>query len=162
MSNHSWAPMAHPHLRSPFPLGAGSDGRQASAPGLREDGSGGIMSSGPGPRVRLPGSTPFLLQFDTKQKQTHRLGNRLMVTKRERRLLSLFSCSVVSDSLSPMGCSTPGFPILHQHLELAQTHVHQLSDAIHPFHPLSSPSLPAFNLSHHQVTPNLIAPKAIL
>ena len=99
---------------------------------------------------RLPGSTPFLLQFDTKQKQTHRLGNRLMVTKRERRLLSLFSCSVVSDSLSPMGCSTPGFPILHQHLELAQTHVHQLSDAIQPSHPLLSPSPPALNLSQHQ------------
>ena len=40
--------------------------------------------------------------------------------------------------------------LLHQHLELVQTHVHQVSDAIQPSHPLSSPSLPAFNLSHQQ------------
>ena len=37
-----------------------------------------------------------------------------------------------------MDCSTPGFPIHHQSLELAQTHVHQVSDTIQPFHPLSS------------------------
>ena len=41
----------------------------------------------------------------------------------------------------------PGFPIHHQHPELAQTHVHQVSDGIQPFHSLSSPSPPAFNLS---------------
>ena len=44
----------------------------------------------------------------------------------------------------------PGFPVHHQLLELAQTHVHQVGDAIEPFHPLSSPSPPAFNLSQHQ------------
>ena len=38
--------------------------------------------------------------------------------------LLLFSRSVVSDSLQPRGCSTPGFPVHHQLLELAQTHVH--------------------------------------
>ena len=46
----------------------------------------------------------------------------------------------------PMDCSTPGFPIHHQHLELAQTHAHLVGDAIQPSHPLSSPSPPAFNL----------------
>ena len=50
----------------------------------------------------------------------------------------------------PMDCSTPGFPVHHQHLELAQTHVHRFSDAFQPSHPLSSPSPPAFNLSQHQ------------
>ena len=50
----------------------------------------------------------------------------------------------------PMDHSTPGFPIHHQLLELAQTHIHQISDAIQPSHPLSSPSPPAFNLSRHQ------------
>ena len=49
-----------------------------------------------------------------------------------------------------MDCSTPGFPVYHQLLELAQTHVHWVSDAIQPSHPLSSPSPPAFNLSQHQ------------
>ena len=49
-----------------------------------------------------------------------------------------------------MDCSTPGFPVHHQLPELAQTHVHWVSDAILPSHPLSSPSFPAFNLSQHQ------------
>ena len=51
---------------------------------------------------------------------------------------------------NPMDCSTPGFPVHHQFSELAQTHVHQVGDAIQPSHPLSSPSLPAFNLAQHQ------------
>ena len=50
----------------------------------------------------------------------------------------------------PMDGTMPGLPVHHQRLEFAQTHVHQVSDAIQPSHPLSSPSLPAFNLSHHQ------------
>ena len=51
---------------------------------------------------------------------------------------------------SPMDCSTPGFPVHHQLPELAQTHVHLVSDAIEPSHPLPSPSPLAFNLSQHQ------------
>ena len=39
-----------------------------------------------------------------------------------------------------MDCSTPGFPVLHKLPELAQTHVHQVSDAIQPSCPLSTPS----------------------
>ena len=49
-----------------------------------------------------------------------------------------------------MDCSTPGFPVHHHLLELTQTHVHQVIDAIQPSRPLSSPSPPAFNLSQHQ------------
>ena len=49
-----------------------------------------------------------------------------------------------------MDCSMPGLPVHRQRLELAQTHVHWVSDAIQPSHPLSSPSPPAFNLSQHQ------------
>ena len=51
---------------------------------------------------------------------------------------------------SPMECSMPGFLVHHQLQELAQTHVHQVSDAIQPSHPLSSPSPPTFTLSQHQ------------
>ena len=47
------------------------------------------------------------------------------------------SCLVLCD---PMDCSTPGLPVHHQLPELAQGHVHRVSDAIHPSHPLSSPS----------------------
>ena len=87
-----------------------------------------------------------------------------------------FSRSVVSDSLQPHGlqhawravvhgvtknqtwlsdwteldCSMTGFPVHHQLPELTQTHVHWVGDAIQPSHPLSSPSLPAFNLPQHQ------------
>ena len=47
------------------------------------------------------------------------------------------SCPALCD---PKDCSTPGFPVHHQFLELAQTYVHQVSDAVQPSHPLLSPS----------------------
>ena len=50
----------------------------------------------------------------------------------------------------PVDCSTPGFPVLHDLLEFAQTHVHQVGDAIQPSHPLLPPSPPAPNPSQHQ------------
>ena len=56
----------------------------------------------------------------------------------------------MSNSLQPMGCSMPGFRVHHQLPQLAQTHVHRVSNVIQPSHPLSSPSPPAFNLSQHQ------------
>ena len=49
-----------------------------------------------------------------------------------------------------MDHSTPGFLVHHQLLELTQTYVHPVGDAIQPSHPLASPSPPAFNLSQHQ------------
>ena len=51
---------------------------------------------------------------------------------------------------NPMDCSTPGLPVHHQLRELAQTHVHRVSNAIQLSHPLSSRSPPAFNLPQHQ------------
>ena len=64
--------------------------------------------------------------------------------------LSLFSRSVVSNSLQSQGLQHPGFPVLHYLLELAQTPVHWVGDAIQPSHPLSSASSPALHLSQHQ------------
>ena len=65
-----------------------------------------------------------------------------------------FSCSVMSNlvtQLCPIICDrmdcSIGLPVHHQLLELAQTHVHWVGDAIQPSHPLLSPSLPAFSLS---------------
>ena len=49
-----------------------------------------------------------------------------------------------------MDCSMPGFPVHHQLLELAQTHVQRVGDDIQLFHPLSSPCPPALSLSQHQ------------
>ena len=57
------------------------------------------------------------------------------------------SCPTLCD---PMGCSTPGLPVHHQLPGFTQTHVHWIGDAIQPYHPLSSPSPPTFNLSQHQ------------
>ena len=50
----------------------------------------------------------------------------------------------------PIDCSMRGFSVHHQLPELAQMHVHRVVDAIQPFHPLSSPSPPVFNLFQHQ------------
>ena len=61
------------------------------------------------------------------------------------------SCLTLS---SPMDYSMPGFLVHHELLELAQTHVHWVGDAIQPTHPLSSPSPPAFNLSQVRVFSN--------
>ena len=49
-----------------------------------------------------------------------------------------------------MNCCIPGFPVPPQFLELVQTHVHWVGDAIQPCHPLLFPSLPALNPSQHQ------------
>ena len=57
------------------------------------------------------------------------------------------SCPTLCD---PMNHSTPGLPVHHQQPEFTQTHVHQVTDAIQPSHPLSSPSPPAPNPSQHQ------------
>ena len=57
------------------------------------------------------------------------------------------SCPTLCD---PMNRSTSGLPVHHQLPEFTQTHVHRVSDAIQPSHPLSSPSLPAPKPSQHQ------------
>ena len=59
--------------------------------------------------------------------------------------VSYCCCSVTKSCTTlchPMNCSMPGFPVHHQPLELAQTHVHQVVDATQPSHPLSSSSPP--------------------
>ena len=56
-------------------------------------------------------------------------------------------CPTLCDPMNP---STPGLPVHHQLPEFTQTHIHRVSDAIQPSHPLSSPSPPAPNPSQHQ------------
>ena len=84
-----------------------------------------------------------------------------------RRNCSFSNISIPSDCLSvtqlcltlcdPMDCSTPGFPVHHQLLELAQTHVHGVGDAFQPSHPLLPTSPPALHLSQHQTLLNELA-----
>ena len=76
--------------------------------------------------------------------------------------LFLFSCSVTSDSLQPIDCSTPGFTVHCQLPELAQSHAHWVSHAIQTSHLLLSPSPPAFNLSSMRAFSNkLVLPSGI-
>ena len=83
---------------------------------------------------------PGALPLCTRSKVDVPLGPALAV--------QLLSC--VWLFVTPMDCSTPGFPVLHHRLEFAQTHVHWVGDAIQPSHPLSPPSPPALNPSQHQ------------
>ena len=57
------------------------------------------------------------------------------------------SCPTICNS---MDCSTPGLPVCHQLPEFSQTHAHWVDNAIQTYHPLSSTSIPALSLSHHQ------------
>ena len=80
-------------------------------------------------------------------------GQILETTWKPQEKSSLFCSSVTQlcpTLCDPMDCSTPGFPLLHCLLELAQTHVHRVGDAIQPSHPLSPSSPRTFNLSQHQ------------
>ena len=94
-----------------------------------------------------------LLQFPiwcTSPKQLPKLCWHLS----HNRIPPFFQFSSVAQSYptlcNPMDCSTPGLPVHHQLLEFTQTHVHWVSDAIQPPHPLVFPSPPAFNLCQHQ------------
>ena len=77
--------------------------------------------------------------------------NALHALPLHRLLVSVGSVAHLCPTLcNPMDCSTPGLPVHHQLLELAQTHVHRVSDVTQLFHALSSPSPPALSLSQHQ------------
>ena len=73
------------------------------------------------------------------------LKNLLMKVKSQSEVTQ--SCPTLCD---PMNRCTPGLPVHHQLPEFTQTHVHQVSDAMQPSHPLPSPSPPAPNPSQHQ------------
>ena len=86
--------------------------------------------------------------------KSHILVEHLLFRHCSKCLQCLCCCHSVTQSCPTLcnhtDCSTPGFPVHHQLPELAQIHVHQVSDAIQPSRPLSSLSLPTFNLSQHQ------------
>ena len=101
----------------------------------------------------LPDQCPeFTFQDDRINQKV--LKKEKPVLKQETLLLYYLQFSAVAQSCptlcDPMNCSTPGLPVHHQLPEFTQTHVHRVSDAIQPSHPLLSPSPPAPNPSQHQ------------
>ena len=83
------------------------------------------------------------LQVKMKYTETHYRD--IMISAQFSSVAQL--CPTLCD---PMNCSTSGLPVHHQLTEFTQTHVHRVSDAIQPSHPLLSPSPPALNLSQHE------------
>ena len=76
------------------------------------------------------------------------VGGRIMSLQRSVQFsLVAQSCLTLCD---PMNHSTPGLPVHHKFPEFAQTHAHQVGDAIQPSHSLSSPSSSAPNPSQPQ------------
>ena len=90
----------------------------------------------PGPKAKssseIVNPTPFIVSY---QQDAHQIRSVAQ------------SCPTLCDL---MNRSTPGFPVHHQLPEFTQTHVHWVSDAIQPSHPLSSPSPLAPSPSQHQ------------
>ena len=89
--------------------------------------------------------SPFLWSLQTYGKETTEISYILINVTIQFSLVTQ-SCLTLCD---PMNRSTPGLPVHHQPPEFTQTHVHRVSDAIQPSHPLSSPSPPAPNPSQH-------------
>ena len=94
-------------------------------------------------RMKVCSSKVFFLSDLTSKPLPHPVSTTLKVFSSVQSL----SCPTLCN---PMNRSTPGLPVHHQLPEPTQTHVRRLNDAIQPSHPLSSPSLPALNLSQHQ------------
>ena len=104
---------------------------------------------------RAPVSMQFLRQKSGTEPMSFALAGGFFTTEPPGKLRSSrSSSSSVAQSCptlcDPMNRSTPGLPVHHQLPEFTQTHVHRVSDAIQPSHPLSSPSHPAPNPSQHQ------------
>ena len=93
-----------------------------------------VLTTGP------PGKSAIILIFRKKKKNCFREDSVQFSSVAQ-------SCPTLCD---PMNCSMPGLPVYHQLPEFTQTHIHRVSDAIQPSHPLSSPSPPAPNPSQHQ------------
>ena len=80
---------------------------------------------------------------------SHEIKRRLLLGRKVMTNLSSVTQSCLT-LYNPMNHSSPGLPVHHQLPEFTQTHIHRVTDAIQPSHPLSSPSPPAPNPSQHQ------------
>ena len=109
------------------------------------------------PSKEIPGLISFRMDWLDLLAVQRALKSLLQHHSSKASILQHFSSvqfSLVTQSFltlcDPMNRSMPGLPVHHQLLEFTQTHVHRVSDAIQPSHPLSSPFPPAPNPSQHQ------------
>ena len=137
-----------PRLRSDEPWVGGGTEQWAGPP--RPGPAGGKEGRWTG-GVQRQFSCPFLCNFRSRW-QAELLSLTCIISMEPfSKLASVSSVAQLCPTLcDPMDCSTPGLPVHHQLPEFTQTHVHRVSDAMQPSHPLLSPSPPAFNLSQHQ------------
>ena len=109
-------------------------------------------------RIARRDKKDFLSEHCKEIEENNRMGKTRDLFKKIRVIKGIFhasdqirsvaqSCLTLCD---PMNRTTPGLPVHHQLPEFIQTHVHRVSDAIQPSHPLPSPSPPAPNRSQHQ------------
>ena len=97
-------------------------------------------------KTEPPGKPINCLERHWGKKNYGKMGMAILVEKAQFSSVTQ-SCP---NLCNPMDCSSPGFPVHHQLPEIAQTHVHRVSDIIQPSHPLWPPSPPAFSLPQHQ------------
>ena len=102
---------------------------------------------------QYPHFIPFHFIYSSGMKHFSKLLTKSEALKSWRIFLTSVQFSSVAQSCptlcDPMNHSTSGLPVHHQLPEFTQTHVHRVSDAIQPSHPLSSPFPPAPNPSQH-------------
>ena len=105
----------------------------------------------------MPGKESFHVAERNAATATDTYSNTKKKKKQYKSVLCIFISTQFSSVVqscptlcNPMNRSTRGLPVHHQFPEFTQTHVHRVSDAIQPSHPLSSPSPPAPNSSQHQ------------
>ena len=130
-----------------------------------DDAQAGIKIAGRNNNLRYTDDTTLMVESEEELKgllmkvkeESEKVGFKLNIQKTKIMAsgpISSFQFSSVAQSCPtlcyPMNRSTPGLPLHHQLLEFTQTHVHRVSDAIQPSHPLSSPSPPAPYPSQHQ------------
>ena len=114
-----------------------------------------LIKKGGFSRIERGTCNPMFISASFKTARTWKQSRCPLADERIRKLwyISVQFSSVAQSCLTlcdPMNLSTSGLPVHHHLPEFTQTHVHQVSDAIQPSHPLSSPSPPAPNPSQHQ------------
>ena len=103
------------------------------------------------PSIFLPGESQVQRSLVGYHPWGHKESNMTEMTQHSISSVQFSSVSQSCPTLcDPMNHSMPGLPVHHHLPEFTQTHIHRISDAIQPSHPLSSPSPPAPNLSQHQ------------